>query len=281
MASGRSALRSVGIPAALTIVATIAAFCTVYAISMPFQAGPNAAILSAVLALTQGRRGTSSHHSPWWKLVTFPIVAVGVSAIGWLLHNAFYIGAAIFISAMSFSIWSRQFGETVRRVGSVAALPLVAVLIAPAPPHAPGGHLINLFLVIVAGVSAYAWLIVLTEIAKRAGAAVSTPIKPAIGVAKSARKKGVLSPHTRMAIQMAVADSGQAEHLFLRSLNILLVLTTVGGLLLRLCPNGALLADPGPCGLDGAGVSLRQADVDPKRSVARHGRWSPILASLM
>jgi hypothetical protein len=35
---------------------------------------------------------------------------------------------------------------------------------------------------------------------------------------------------------------------------------------LRLYPNGALLADHSPCGLDGAGVSLRQANVDPKRT---------------
>jgi len=33
------------------------------------------------------------------------------------------------------------------------------------------------------------------------------------------------------------ADSGQAEHRFLRSLNILLVLTAADGLLLRLYPN--------------------------------------------
>lgn len=204
-ASWRNALRAAGIPAALTVVATIAAFCTVYVISKPFQAGPNAAILAAVLALTQGRRRASSDHSPWVKLITFPIVAVGVSAIGWLLHNTFAIGAAVFIAAMSFSIWSRQWGETMRRIGSIAALPLVAVLIAPAPPHAPGGHLINLFLVIVAGVTAYAWMIALAEIAKRAGVAVSSPAKFVTNVVESQRKKGTLSPHTRMAIQMAVA----------------------------------------------------------------------------
>jgi hypothetical protein len=193
------------IPAVLTISATIAAFCTVYAISKPLQAGPNAAILSAVLALTQGRRRTPGDHSPWIKLATFPIVAVGVGAIGWLLHNVFVIGAAVFVAAMAFSIWSRQFGETIRRLGSIAALPLVAVLVAPAPPHAPGGHLINLLLVIVAGVTAYAWLMVFAEIAKRAGAPVMTPATFAASVADSQRKKGTLSPHTRMAIQMAVA----------------------------------------------------------------------------
>jgi hypothetical protein len=205
MTSQRDTFRAAGIPAVLTIVATIAAFCTVYAISKPFQAGPNAAILSAVLALTRGRRRTSSDHSPWMKLATFPIVAVGVSAIGWLLHNAFVVGAAVFITAMSFSIWSRQFGETMRRIGSIAALPLVAVLIAPVPPHAPGGRLINLFLVIVAGVTAYAWLIALAEIAKRAGAVVGAPAQFTMGAVESQRKKGTLSPHTRMAIQMAVA----------------------------------------------------------------------------
>ena len=200
-----SAWRSAAIPAALTIVATIAAFGTVYAISKPFQAGPNAAILSAVLALTQGRRRGSSDHSPWMKLATFPVVAVGVSAIGWLLHHAFAMGACVFIVAMSFSIWSRQFGETMRRVGSVAALPLVAVLVAPAPPHAPGGPLINVFLVIVAGVAAYTWLIVIAEISKRVSGTASTPAKTATSSAESARKKATLSPHTRMAIQMGVA----------------------------------------------------------------------------
>lgn len=198
------AWRPAAIPAALTIVATVAAFCTVYAISKPFQAGPNAAILSAVLALTQGRRRTSSHHSTWMKLATFPVVAMGVSATGWLLHDAFVIGACVFIVAMAFSIWSRQFGETTRRAGSIAALPLVAVLVAPAPPHAPGGPLINLFLVIVAGVTAYAWLMVIAEIARRTGVTVGNPIKPATSTAQSLRKKGTLSPHTRMAIQMAV-----------------------------------------------------------------------------
>ncbi len=90
-----------------------------------------------------------------------------------------------------------------------------------------------------------------------------------LGLSKSLRRQNnrrfayVAHVHEWLCV---LADSGQAEHPFRRSLNILLVLTTVGGLLLRLCPNGALLADHSPCGLYGAGVSLRQADVYPKQT---------------
>src|SRR5579871_5181794 len=127
-------------PALLTIAVAAASFCTLYAISRYFQAGPNAAILAAVLALSMGRKRAESHgRSLLMELASLLSVGVLAGFVAWLLHTEFLAGAVLFTVAMFLSLWLKRFGERWRQAGTLIALPLVAALVAPGAPHAPGG----------------------------------------------------------------------------------------------------------------------------------------------
>ncbi|HTV85372.1 MAG TPA: FUSC family protein [Dyella sp.] len=192
--------------AAVTIVAMVAAFCTVWRIAALFHAGANAGILSAVLVMTQSRRGAAGHdRSLAAELAVFLFVALGAAAVGWLLHHAFAAGAAVFVAVVSLSVWTRKFGGKIRRIGSLLALPLIAVLVVPARPDAPGGMPIDMLLVCIAGAAAFGWLFVLTQWAAHIG--LRANVKPTAHppIAEPQRTAQGMPASTRMAIQMAIA----------------------------------------------------------------------------
>lgn len=192
--------------AAVTIVAMVAAFCTVYRIAMLYHAGANAGILSAVLVMTQSRRGAAGHdRSLFAELAVFLFVALGAAAVGWLLHNAFVMGATVFVAIVSLSVWTRRFGDNIRRIGSLLALPLVAVLVVPARPNAPGGVPVDMLLVFVAGAAAFGWLFVLTHLAERIGMRAQAGRAANPPVSEPQRAPKGMPASTRMAIQMAIA----------------------------------------------------------------------------
>jgi hypothetical protein len=192
--------------AAVTVTAMIAAFCTVYGISTFFHAGANAGILSAVLAMTHSRRGASGHErSLPMELLIFVFVGLGAAAVGWLLHDTFVVGATVFIAVVSLSVWTRKFGGKIRRIGSLLALPLVAVLVVPTRPNAPGGVPVDMLLVLVAGAAAFGWLFVLTRLAARIGMRVKKPSIAAHAVPEPQRAAKGMPASTRMAVQMAIA----------------------------------------------------------------------------
>jgi hypothetical protein len=193
--------------AAVTVVAMVAAFCTVWRIAMLFHAGPNAGILAAVLVMTHSRRRDTSTHdrSLPEELAVFLFVALGAAAVGWLLHNAFVAGASVFVVIVSLSVWTRRFGERIRRIGSLLALPLVAVLVVPARPDAPGGAAVDLLLVGIAGAAAFGWLFVLTQLAARIGTRANARRTAHPPIAEPQRISQGMPASTRMAIQMAIA----------------------------------------------------------------------------
>jgi hypothetical protein len=193
--------------AAVTVAAMVAAFCTVYRIAMFYHAGPNAGILSAVLVMTHSRRRETAAHdrSLPEELAVFLFVALGAAAVGWLLHNAFFVGAVVFVAVVSLSVWTRRFGERVRRLGGLLALPLVAVLVVPARPNAPGGAAIDLLLVGIAGAVAFGWLFVLTQLAARIGTRTKAKQAAHPPIADPQRAAQGMPASTRMAIQMAIA----------------------------------------------------------------------------
>jgi hypothetical protein len=192
--------RSSWITAASTVAVAAASFCTVYALSWWFGAGPNAAILSAVLALSFARRRAEGKRHPWaWELAGILVVGVAAGFVGWLLHAHFRIGAAVFTVALFFSVWLRRFAGNVRQLSRIMALPFIAVLVAPGVPHAAGGPWADLFLLLSAAVIAFAFdelLLMLT----RAPLAAPAPEGPARLVDSKA-----MPASTRMAAQMGAA----------------------------------------------------------------------------
>lgn len=65
------------------------------------------------------------------------------------------VGDALFVLAISGSIWVRRFGARFARAGTLVALPFVALLVAPAVPGAARAHL--LWAAVVGGI-AYIWV---------------------------------------------------------------------------------------------------------------------------
>ena len=185
--------------AALSVGVAAASFCTVYALSLWLQAGPNAAILSAVLALSFARRRAEGKRHPWmWELGG--ILAVGIAAgfVGWLLHAYFWVGAAVFTGALFLSVWLRRFGGNARQLSRIMAMPFIAVLVAPGAPHAAGGHWVDLFLLLSAAVIAFVWDELLNLLTRTAASDIPEP------AARAADPK-VMPASTRMAAQMGVA----------------------------------------------------------------------------
>ena len=188
-------------------VAVLASFLTAYAIGARFSAGPSVAIVSAVLALTLARR-PSAHTSPWLTLAMLPAVAVAAALVGYLLLSIPILGAIVFVAAIVLSIWLRQFGPRATELGGLIALPFVVILISPVRPNATDGPLVNLALVVCAGLVAFVWVAIVRYLAARIGSPPATQ-----SASRASRpeprpvKDGGLSVSARMALQMGVALS--------------------------------------------------------------------------
>jgi hypothetical protein len=186
--------------------AVLASFLTMYAVGLRLSAGPSAAILSAVLALTLARRSPNTHTSPWVTFAMLPAVGVASAFVGLLLKFIPLAGAVLFVAALFISIWLRQFGARAAEIGSLIALPFVVILVVPVRPNAAGGLWVNIALVVCAGLVALGWIAVLRFVAARVGLAdvdVATPTPRS--QPRAATNGDGLTVVTRMALQMSVA----------------------------------------------------------------------------
>lgn len=183
--------------AALSVAAAAASFICMYLLSRRFGAGPSAAILSAVLALSFARRRAEGKAHTWqWDLGGIIVVGIGAAGVAWLLHTHFVLGAMVFTAGLFLSVWLRRFGGGWRQLGAVMALPFIGLLVAPGAPHSDGGPGMDLLLVLLAGVVAFIFDRLLLLLQRPAAAEYGAP--------KSA-EQGALSTSTRMALQMGVA----------------------------------------------------------------------------
>jgi hypothetical protein len=200
--------------ATLTLSGAVASFCALYALCIACRADTRPAILAAILAIGLGRRERVQNvGQAALACLRIAGIAVAASAIGSLLLVKPLAGAGVFVGAIFLSVYVRKFGERARSLGALVALPLVAMLIVPAPAlAAPGGRLVDLALVLAAGVVALAFVTALQWLGPRVGPArdaagprASAGRAPAARAAPAAPGPRRLSPSTRMALQMAVA----------------------------------------------------------------------------
>lgn len=187
--------------AVATMLAAIATLSVVLAIDA--ETGP--AILAVVLSLSLSR----SHldHTLRERLeaaIAMPLVALGATGIGLLLHRLPWIGAAVFAAALFVSIWLRRFGPGAARAGSLIALPLVTLLVTPYVPAtkvpAPLAHLMP----IVVALIALASVTLVQTLARRLHWL--APARATDAPAHTPPAESTLRPDatTRMAIQMVV-----------------------------------------------------------------------------
>jgi hypothetical protein len=190
----------------VTLAGVVASYCTVWFVCGALRAQPQPAILAAILAIGLGRRVQAVTIAEG-ALACLRIagVALAATAIAWLLHALPVVGAIVFVGGMFLSVWLRDFGERGRSLGTLVALPLVAMLVVPvAPTQAPGGPLVDLALAIGAGVVALAFSAAIQWIARRGGIIAAAERSEQASRPERTQRKGI-TPTMRMALQMAVA----------------------------------------------------------------------------
>ena len=188
--------------AVATMLSAIASLGAVLAI----DAEPGPAILAVVLSLSLSRSHLDHGlRERFEAAIAMPLVALGATGIGVLLHRMPWVGAAVFTVALFVSIWLRRFGPLAGRAGSLIALPLVTLLVAPYVPAtkvpAPFAHLMP----IVVALIALASVTIVQTLARRLR--LLPPVKTKHEPTVASRGDSSLRPDatTRMAIQMAVA----------------------------------------------------------------------------
>ncbi|MFC3652969.1 FUSC family protein [Dyella humi] len=184
-----------------TLLAAIATLLCVLAISR--EPGPG--VLAVVLCLSLSRSQLDRDRRGRIE-AAFVLPAVGLAAAGvaFLLHHLPVVGALVFSGGMFLSIWLRRFGAMARRIGSLIALPFVALLTIPYIPPQSHGMLPTTLLPVLIALLALFWVNVVHALAQ--ALQLLPPVSvPAFGTAPQPESSLRPVASTRMAIQMAVA----------------------------------------------------------------------------
>ncbi|MFI9586658.1 FUSC family protein [Streptomyces sp. NPDC052236] len=142
------------------------------------------------------------------SLALLPLIAMAAAWTDSLMGEHSAAGDAVFVCAVSFSIWVRRFGPRATRAGTLAALPFVAILVVQGPIGHPAsadprdGHI--LWLAVVALMAA-AWVVVVQVSAGLAGLGEPTAAPSAARKTGAGSGRARMLPSTRMALQMGVA----------------------------------------------------------------------------
>jgi hypothetical protein len=151
--------------------------------------------------------------------VVLPLLSVATAGVAELLHVLPWVGAAVFVAAVTGSVLLRIPGGMWRRVGRLVVLPFTTLLIAR-PVHTDRFGPVGAVLVpLVVGVVAWGWVTAVQVLGQRAGllpttaAAGSAPVATAAASAPAPPpgrpRRGSLRPSAsvRFAIQTAVSLS--------------------------------------------------------------------------
>ncbi len=203
-------------------VVTMLAIVATIAVSLLIAPEPGPAVLGAMLCLTLSR----SQLERDWRgrleaAVALPFIGLLSAGVGLLLLNLRIVGAVVYVLGMFLSIFLRRFGPVPRRIGSLLALPFIALLVAPNPVPVSSSSAIHgpLALLVPALVALVAFAFVtlfqvaamgirmlprpLPAVAARViGAPVATG---AIAPSPTSRPARKLDPSTRLALQMVLA----------------------------------------------------------------------------
>jgi hypothetical protein len=200
------------------MAATLASYGSALALEHAEGLGLGVVVLAVVLALTLSRRYHAGDRREWLLgLAVLSLLALAASEVGSLLVRDADVGDALFVLAVSGSIWIRRFGPGFARAGTLVALPFVTLLVAPAVPGAARPHL---FWAAVVGAVAYLWVSLArwlgerTHFVEHVVHAGRRRVEPAAarragrGAASTASRGQIgrrLPASTRMALQMGAA----------------------------------------------------------------------------
>lgn len=205
MASRSYALRNIR-PVAVQVATLLACFGSGLALDHVEHLGPSIVILTVLLGMTLGRtQRTGDTRHRLLTLAILPVVSVACTEVGRLFVEHPNFADALFVTALAGGIWLRRFGPWGTRLGSLIALPFLALLITPIP-EVPGampsvGH--SMLWAAVASVVAYCWVWLAQTLAERTGFV--PPLPRGTHAAPEQRSSARIPASTRMAAQMALA----------------------------------------------------------------------------
>ncbi len=186
-------------------VTTLAAIATLLC-ALALQRSAAIAVLGVMLCLSLSRSELErERHGRFEAAVALPLVGLAAIGVGMLLHRLPWLGGLLFTLAIALSIWLRRFGPTAARIGSLAGLPFVALLVTPHLAPSADGVVPSFMLPILVGWLALFWVGVLHAGARRAG--VPLPPRKPPPPSAAAKTESSLRPDgtTRMALQMAAS----------------------------------------------------------------------------
>jgi hypothetical protein len=196
------------------VVAMGAALATL-ACTLALAPAPGPAVLAVVLSLSMSRsRLADDRRHRAESAFVLPLVGLAAVGVGMLLRDAPWLGATLFVAGMSLPVWLRRFGPDARRIGSLLALPFVALLVAPHGAAVRAGPFPPWLFPVVVALFAAAWAAIAHALAVRAGwlaaapaAMHPPPLRAGATVAAQDARTSALKPDagTRMALQMAAS----------------------------------------------------------------------------
>jgi hypothetical protein len=206
MASKYYALRTTLRPSVVQAVTLLLCFASGLLLDHLQHLGPTIVILPTVLGMTIGR--TQRHGGTLQRLialVTLPAVSVACNEVGRLFVQHPNLADALFTVAIGLSIWMRRFGGWATRLGTLIALPFIALFITPIPVLPGESPAIGRSMLwsAIAALIAYCWVWATREAAERIGYLPPLPRAPEHAPARPT--KGRIPASTRMAIQMMLS----------------------------------------------------------------------------
>jgi len=204
MASKSYALRSIR-PSFVQAVTLLLCFGSGALLDHVQHLGPSIVVLTTVLGMTLGR--TQRHGGTRQRLVslaTLPVVSVACNEVGRLFIEHPNVADALFTAALGLSIWIRRFGGRASRLGTLIALPFIALLVTPVPvlPGESPSVGRSMLWSAVAAVIAFCWVWVTQEVAQRIGYVEAEPERATTQANKSNAR---IPASTRMAVQMTLS----------------------------------------------------------------------------
>jgi uncharacterized membrane protein YccC len=141
--------------AARTVLAALVAGLLVAAVGARLHQ-PGGAVVTAVVTVVMS--ASSLRRYAWGERLAaaaaLPVLVAGAAAVAWLMAVQPALGSAAFVVAVFLAAYARRFTTRVARLGRLALIPFLALLVAPVPPQRHPAALLWLMAAGAAGVLA-------------------------------------------------------------------------------------------------------------------------------
>jgi hypothetical protein len=186
--------------AAVTGLAMVASLLCALAIKRLAGLQGDVSVLAVAISATSVRvLRTRAHSARLLAVAVLPVGAVIGSRIGNLMLHHVVVGDTLFVAGITAGIWLRRFGPPAAAAGGLLSVPLVAILVVPAPIGGGAAH--DAWSALIAGIAG-TWALIALTLAQRSGFLAAAA--PATTPARHPPVAGRLPASTRMAIQMGL-----------------------------------------------------------------------------